>query len=245
MSKRHGDATTIDGCRRKGFLPEAVLNYLALLGWNPGSEQEIFSHDELVKLFDLSGVQSGGAQFDEKKLIWFNRAHIRKLSPDELVKRINAYTSEEVKKQKVYQKVISEPVIPVIAERIETLEDAEQLLKTGEMDFYGEAPTYDSQALLWHKDPDVEKTKTHLTAVLNYLSDIPESDFTADRIKEEVWDYASKEGRGNVLWPMRFALSGKKASPDPFTLAVILGKKETLKRLEIAMALLSKPDTDI
>ena len=89
--------------------------------------------------------------------------------------------------------------------------------------------------MLWKKEPDLEKTKKHLEEIIKLLSGLSESEFNSDKIKEAVWNYAEKEGRGNVLWPMRAALTGLEKSPDPFAVAGVLGKEKTIQRLNYAI----------
>ncbi|HEC30707.1 MAG TPA: hypothetical protein ENI66_01695 [Candidatus Yonathbacteria bacterium] len=89
--------------------------------------------------------------------------------------------------------------------------------------------------LFWKDEKDIEKTRERIEKLISMLQEIPQEDFTAEKIKEAIWDYATEEGRGNVLWPMRYALSGRDKSPDPFLLVEIFGKKETVERLQIAV----------
>lgn len=187
MSKRHG-AVTIDEYKSRGFLPEAILNYLALLGWNPGTEQEIFSLKELIEVFELEKIQKGGAIFDEKKLDWVNKEHI-KLLPEE--------------------------------------EQFNLMVKSIEHeDYVKSAPTLDLSKINW-KSVEPSKTKEHLEKLLELLGD-----------QEKIMTYANEAGRGDVLWPLRFSLSGKEKSPDPFTLIRLLGVDEAKRRVSKAIELL-------
>jgi Glutamyl- and glutaminyl-tRNA synthetases len=189
LSKRkHGEIVWVDFYKNKGILPEAILNYLALLGWNPGTEQEIFTLEELIKAFDIKKVQKAGAIFDEKKLDWVNKEHI-KLLPEE--------------------------------------EQFKLLLKSIENeDYLKSAPTLDLSKINW-KSVDAKKTKEHLEKVLELLDD-----------KDKIMAYADEAGRGDVLWPLRFSLSGREKSPDPFTLIKVLGVPEAKKRVSKAIELL-------
>ena len=211
LSKRHG-AVSVTEYREQGFLPEALLNYLTLLGWNPGTDQEVFSLVELVSQFSLDKVQKGGAIFDLEKLKWLNREHL-KLAGDSIWE--NIFPTDWPSDLRV-------KVIPIIRERVTTLTEGESLIASGEYDYFRGAPTID-RALL--------KTPETLAKTIILLDAVPETDFTAAQIKTALWPYAEETGRGAVLWPLRMALTGKERSPDPFTIASILGKKETLFRL--------------
>lgn len=189
LSKRkHGEAVSVDFYKKAGILPEALINFLALIGWNPGTEQEVFTLNELEKVFDISKVQRGGAIFNEKKLEWFNKEHI-KLLPEE--------------------------------------EQFKILLKSIEHeDYLHHAPDIDVTKINWKTVP-IEETKKHLEEVLEILGD-----------KDKIMKYAEEMGKGNVLWPLRFALSGKDKSPDPFTLIKVLGIEESRSRIASAIKLL-------
>lgn len=220
LSKRHG-ATALLDFRDMGYLPEAVLNFLAFLGWNPGTEQELFSLEELVKEFSLEKVQKSGGVFNIEKLNWYNKEYIKKMSEDVLL--------AEIKKHLDWDNEMIVRAKEAIVERINKFSD---LADEAEFGFYKVLPDYSAENLIWKKS-DKEKTLVHLEKMRDMLSN---ADFTSvDSIKNAVWDYVEVNGRGDVLWPTRFALSGKDKSPDPITLAYIFGKEETLKRLEIAL----------
>jgi hypothetical protein len=124
-------------------------------------------------------------------------------------------------------------------ERIETFGDLRSMDEAGEFSFYVAAPTYKKEQLLWKKEPDTAKTLERLQRTLALLELISEKEWSEKRVKEVVWPYAESEGRGEVLWPMRFSLSGREKSPDPFVIAGMIGKDETQKRIRAAIALLS------
>ncbi|MDP3874977.1 MAG: glutamate--tRNA ligase family protein [bacterium] len=193
LSKRkHGDRVSLDYYRQKGYLPEAIINYLALLGWNLGTEQEIFTLEELIKVFDISQIHKGGAIFDEKKLEWINKQHIKLLSLEE--------------KQKIIAREF----------------DVKKILEL------------DREKICW-KEISKEETLKHLAKAKEIIS---EGGASADS-GASLMTYATEVGKGNVLWPVRYALSGLEKSPDPFTLLTILGKNESIKRLENAIESLS------
>jgi len=228
LSKRRG-AKAMTDYRDAGFLPEALINYMALVGWNPGTEQEIFSKEELVKVFSLERVQKSGAIFSEEKLRWVNKEHLKKLPIGEQEREVAKWlgkSGDMIKR-----------ITPNIIERIETFGDIAEMAKKGEFDFYFEEPKFSPEKLIWKGEGDLSAVKKHLTAVAALLEKISEKDFTAEGVKAALWPYAEESGRGPVLWPLRFALSGKDKSPDPFTLCAILGKKIAISRIERAVKL--------
>ena len=189
MSARHG-ATSLRDFRALGYLPEAMVNYLALLGWNPGTDKEIFTMKELIEEFDLSKIQKGGAIFDLKKLDWVNKEHIKRLPPDE-------------QKKIIFKSIENEPYM------------------TGE-------PVLDVEKISWKKETP-ENTLKHLEVAAKIIEE-----------GGDLMEYAERVGKGHVLWPVRYALTGAEASPDPFTILEFLGKEKSLRRLEKAIMLLQK-----
>ena len=219
--------------RTDGYLPEALVNFLALLGWNPGGEQEQFSLEELCTLFTLERVQRSGAQFDEVKLLTLNRAWMRSLSDEEYVAHV---VTEDLETAKV------EKALGLLRERAQTFAEAREMLTT-ELAFLFAAPELKA-TLLTQKEPADASTTTK-EALGELLSVLKESTFEsvedarsllmplADSAEEK-----GKGGRGAVLWPLRYALSGQERSPDPFTLLVLLGQEESIHRVERAFAIL-------
>lgn len=217
LSKRRG-ALPITEYRDRGYLPQALINSMVLLGWNPGTDQEILSLDEIVSQFKLEKVQKAGAVFNEEKLQWINKKYIEMLSLPEFTSYAESFA----------KKSLSSQIVQLLKERIVSFGEIPELI-AGELSFVEKVESYSPDALLWKKEPDREKTKAHISHIISTLS--PLTTFSKEVVKEALWSYAEKEGRGNVLWPMRYALSGKEKSPDPFIISEILGKEETLKRL--------------
>ncbi len=228
LSKRHG-AVSVNEYRRLGYESAAVINFLALIGWNPGGEREIFSLEELVGIFKIEKVQKSGAVFNKEKLDWVNKEHIKQLDPNETKKRV----VEHLKGLNVSDEKI-EKLYPVIIDRISRFGEIPEMLRSGELGYFFSPPEYETGKLLWQKNPDRVATGKHLEKTLEILA--PIKIFSAENVKNAIWEYAEKEGRGEVLWPMRYALSGRDKSPDPFTLAVILGKEETVARIGRALS---------
>lgn len=232
LSGRHG-AVSVTEYRDKGYLPSALINYLALLGWNPGGDQEIFTLDELIEKFKIENVQKGGAIFDEKKLRWMNKEHL---------KRIPDYGLQIIEELKKYYPDASEKILkkitPVVFERIEVLGDVGKMVEEGELQYFFSRPEYDYSKLSW-KGITPPQTKEYLEHSVSLLQKINEDNFTEVELKNVLFPYATEVGKGSVLWPMRYALSGKDKSPDPFTLCSILGKEETLERMKIGIEKIS------
>jgi nondiscriminating glutamyl-tRNA synthetase len=225
LSKRHGALSTLE-YREMGYLPEALLNFVALIGWNPGHDREIFNLEELLKEFSLDRVQKGGGVFNITKLDWINKEHIKRLSPEELEKNIFAYLPEEYRTSKI---------IPVVVERISKWGDIKEMVSAGELDFFVKAPEYEKSKLIF-KDTPAEKISQNVKLAIKALETLEENNFTSENIKNLLMQIANMlPSKGEILHPVRYALSGRDKSPDPFTIASIIGKNETLSRLQKAV----------
>lgn len=224
LSKRHGDQS-VARYRTQGYLPEAMINFLALLGWNPGTEEEIFSIEELIKEFSLERVQKAGAVFNEKRLNWLNASYIRKKSPSELTQLVMPYlpqTGLEIKKL--------EQIIALYQERMQNLSEIAALADY----FFVEQLDYPKELLTW-KNSTPRKTKEALEKLETILSAVSEKDWERDTLANILLGEAEKEkDRGYLLWPLRTALTGKQASAGPFEVATVLGKEKTLERIKEA-----------
>ena len=241
LGKRDG-AKDILEYRAEGYLPEAMRNFLALIGWNPGTEQELFSHDELVVAFDLDKIQKAGGAFNETKLLWLNHEWIKRMPSDELYEMIRAtitsYDSKLAQSSTLTDSLIAN-IAPIILERIQKWGDLTAMLEAGELSYFFNAPTYAREALVWREDTGFDTTITHLNEAVKRFGAIADSEWSdSEQIKATMWDYATEQGRGSVLWPIRYALTGRDKSPDPFMVASIIGKKETLARLSTALSAL-------
>lgn len=235
LSKRTGDVA-VRSYREKGYLPQALLNYIAILGWTPPSGREVMSLDEMIAEFDLKDLHKSGAVFDMEKLRWYNREYLLKLSNEDFAKNaLEVLGSSIAERGLPFDSAMGERILPVIKERISVWEDLRTLVTGGELDYFFADPKLDA-ALVPGKGNDAESAKKHLTAVRKLSEALPSSqEMTAEEIKGAVWEYAEKEGRGKVLWPLRYALTGKEKSPDPFTVGAIIGKKTMVRRLEAAI----------
>jgi len=225
LSKRRG-AKALSDYQKLGFLPSAILNGVTFVGWNPGTEKEIFTHDELIQEFDLTKVQKSPAVFNEQKLEWFNKEHIKLLSYEEVEKNILEYLPLDKRNPKL---------VPIIFDRISKWSDVTAMVEAGELDFFFNTPVYEKENLIY-KDTPKEKILNNINLAISSLEQIEEKDFNIENIKNSLMSIAdSLENRGALLHPIRYALSGLSKSPDPFIIASILGKIETLKRLQNAI----------
>ncbi len=232
LSKRkHG--ASLENYRKQGFLPEAILNYLALLGWNPGTEKEMFTVDELVKEFSLERVHKAGAVFDIEKMKWFNHEYIKLLSIEEYETGLAAFIESRGETVPSY---ISDICVE-LRNRAQTYGEAADLLSQGEFSFMEDTiPAPSKELLVQGAKAEAEVVKANLQELPALLAAV--EPFTAESVKEAVFPYATEKGRASVLWPMRVALSGKEKSPDPFTLAGLVGKEQALERIAAAVAVL-------
>lgn len=238
LSKRQG-ALAVTEYRDQGYLPEAILNFVALMGWNPGNDQEIISLDEMLRLFSFGKIQKGGAVFNIDKLKWLNKHYLKALQPNVIGERVLARFPEYLRAKAVEYPRVFAQVIPIIMDRISAFGEIPLLVDGGEIGYFFEDPIYAKEELLWKDEKDIARTREHLDKVYDILQNIPLDNFTVQRVKDALWDYAGVAGRGNVLWPLRYALSGREKSPDPFSLAEILGKETTLRRIEHARHVLA------
>lgn len=229
LGKRDGAKDILD-YRKEGYLPEAMFNFLTLIGWNPGTEQELFTKEELIKEFDLHRIQKSGGAFNEEKLKWLNKEHLNRLSTSEYGELVRAVIPSGVKEAPSFRDDRLEKLLPVIRERTHIMSDVTTAFEAGEYSFVFEDPDVSLEMLRFKKDPDVKSAGPRLERLTELLTN---ADFSSpESIKSAVWDYASNAGRGEVLWPMRVALTGLERSPDPFTVAYIIGQTDTLRRLK-------------
>lgn len=237
MSKRK-HKTAVKDYREKGYLPEAMNNFLALLGWSAGEgDRELFSLEELVSHFDLSHVHKSGAIFNEEKLRWFNRVYFQMKLNSELEAKAIEELKESLENRVCWNEERARALLPILRERISIWSDISELTLAGEFDYYFEPPQPEASRIP-DKKSDASSARRHLTEAHARLEKL--SDWNADTVKSALWDYAEAEGRGAVLWPLRYSLSGKDKSPDPFTLAGILGQEETLSRIQTACGILKE-----
>ena len=228
LSKRHG-AVSVGEYQARGYLPEALMNFLALLGWNPGTEQEIFTREELIRAFDLARVQKGGAVFDQKKLDWINEQHLKRLDAPELKEQLRLFL--DAYRPELRDIELSNRLVEMSRSRIHTLADIENEIR------WLQRSHYDTSLL--SRDSNHETAKQHLERLSELLSQCREEDYDPAILETKLMPYANEWGRGAVLWPLRVALSGAEKSPSPFELLALLGKNESLERIKSALQKLS------
>ena len=263
LSKRHG-AASVSEYRKAGYLPEALVNFMAFLGWNPGDEREIYSLASLIKEFSLEKVQKGGAIFNIKRLDWLNAFYIRQKSAEKLTELVTPYlikedfiipifaseplfggyagrTPMEVKKFKIKktEETISisclEKIIAIYQERLKKLSEISELVGF----FFEKRLEYDRNLLRWKEMSD-EEIKNSLDKTEKTSSKIEQKNWTKENLEKGLMPEAEKmENRGCLLWPFRVAITGKQASAGPFEIAEILGKEKTLKRIKEAKELIT------
>lgn len=225
LSKRHG-ATALTSFREAGYLPEAMVNFLALLGWNPGDEREMFSMDELVAEFSLERCAKSGAIFNVEKLDWFNREYLAKM-PDAdfaagVMARLADLSAPEDRKARFAASCRGR--IAKFSEIVPA--DAAWLSAT---------PAGARELILKGKGVGTPaEAAERLQKAAEVWGAVPEGSWEKDALKTALWPYAEEQGKGAVLWPVRVSLSGLERSPDPFELAWVLGRAETLARLSAA-----------
>jgi glutamyl-tRNA synthetase len=248
MSKRHG-ATSVLEYKKDGYLPKALINFMAFLGWNPGTEKEIYSLKNLIKDFSIKKVQKSGAVFNIEKLNSINSHYIRQKPIDELADLCIPYLIQDnfIKKNGDKFEIVSteekidkkklENIISLYQKRLEKLSEISDLI-----DFFFQELNYKKELLKW-KDLNIEETNTSLYESKEILSNISKDNFNKEYLtkillkeSKEFGNKLDREGdRGCLLWPLRVALTGKENSAGPFEIASILGKEKTIKRINQAL----------
>lgn len=229
LSKRAA-ATDLGHYREAGYLAPALLNYLALLGWNPKTEQEFFTHDELIQAFSLSHIQKGGAIFSLTKLNDINRHYLQQLSVGELFDLATPFLEKAGVSRD--NRPLLEAALGVEKSRLTTLADIPEALAPYLPDYQLDYP---AERLVW-RSSTADQTKQRLQALIEKITSIDDTAFTESSLKEILmsWIDANTLGRGDTLWPLRVALTGLEHSAGPFEVAAVLGKKVTLDRLHLA-----------
>jgi glutamyl-tRNA synthetase len=229
LGKRDGAKDVLEH-RTEGYLPDAMVNFLALIGWNPGGEKELFSREELLAAFDLSGIHTHGGVFNEEKLRWFQKEHLSRLDDAAFTTYVRPAIPQEVSDDMLAH------MLPILRERTVLSSEIAQLWPA-EYAWVTQAPAPEPAKLTW-KDSTPEESRGILSETRSRLDALTEGTYaSATTLKDALWDYATEKGRGAVLWPLRYALTGLERSPDPFAVASILGKAETLARIDTALAL--------
>lgn len=228
LSKRDGDAYYSDFIQ-KGYLKEALINYLALVGWNPGDDREFFTMDELVEAFDIHRLNNSPGIFDVNKLNWMNGQYIAKMDPQEYLRMATPWFDQVLAGKGMDYARLAQ----LMQSRTEVFNQIPDMVK-----FLAEMPEYDV-ALYTHKkmkcDPQV--AKENLEMVLPVLEGV--TDWTEQNLHDTVMAAIAQAGKKNgaVLWPLRIAISGQESTPGgAFEIAYLLGRDETLRRVQAALA---------
>jgi len=245
MSKRKSQ-TALDAYRNEGFVKEAIVNYLALLGWSPATEEEIFSLEQLCGRFELERVQSGGAIFDRERLEWLNGQWIRLLADDDLVERLLPFLTAELEKRREAGELVRIPtaedltaLLPLVRERLPVLSAIGALI-----DFlFVEEISVDPQ-LLVPKRWDAATALAGLTEARRVIADIGDVSFEADELESALRALADQKGwkAGDLFMAIRVAVTGRTATPPLFDTLVALGAERVLPRLDRARELLAESD---
>lgn len=224
LSKRQGDVA-VEDYLAKGYLPEALVNFVALLGWNPTSDREIFEKEELAELFDITKVNKSGAVFNTEKLDWLNAHYIKSMPVDEYLERLR-------KAGFLPEGIMEERAARIVRERLAKLSDAPAAIAETV-----ECAEYPATMLVWKKST-AEQAVERLQGIREYLSTKNEAwfgDIAGMERELLLWIVENKWANGDTLWPLRVALSGREKSPSPFELLFVTGKDEGLARLDAAL----------
>ncbi len=228
LSKRRGDIS-VEDLKKEGYLPETIINFIALLGWNPKNEQEYFTLSELSKIFNVDGLHKAGAVFDCKKLDWMNSYYIKRKNDKELFELIRPPLEAYCQKNAYsYGTPLLEKIMKVEKERIKKIQDVVE-----NIGFYFALKEYDPELLRWKSNSN-KQVRNSLQTARKTIEEIKEEKFDLDII-QKVLMKAAGDKRGDLLWPLRVALTGIEKSPSPFEVAWVIGKEETLTRISSAI----------
>lgn len=227
LSKRDGHVS-VEDYMHQGYLPETIINFVALLGWNPGDDREIFTLEELTKEFDFDKLNKSGAVFDIEKLDWMNGHYIRGKDLTQLTRLCQPYFDPA--HVKTYGFDYLKRILGIEQERLKKLSEIGPRTK-----YFFASPDYQAELLIWKKS-DKDTALQRLDFLIKYLPEIPDKNWTRSTLEETLLEEIKRLNytNGDVLWPMRTALSGEKNSPSPFEIAEVLGKEESIQRLTTA-----------
>ncbi|MEK7648829.1 MAG: glutamate--tRNA ligase [Patescibacteria group bacterium] len=248
MSKRE-HKTAVDEYRQDGYLPEALINFIALLGWNPGGDRELYTLAELESIFDLSHVNKSGSIFDLQKLDWFNGHYIRHADISHITQLaipqfitvgyiLESDTGEYTSKTglKITLQLLKQ-IVEIERTRIKKISE----IATNAAFYFEDQLNYDTALLQW-KQMTMEDLRDSLRFAKECLVSLSEHEWTNASIESSLKERIQAAGKQNgyILWPLRVSLSGLKASPSPFEIATIIGKARVLQRIECALSKLTQ-----
>jgi glutamyl-tRNA synthetase len=234
LSKRQGDVA-VEDFLKKGYLPEALINFCALQGWHPKDEVEVMDLDTIISKFRKEDLGKSASVFDTDKLDYLNGVYIRQKGLEELAELCRPYMQTNLElTENVYKKSEQylRAVIGLEQERLKTLSEITELTSF----FFEDNLEYDKELLAW-KGIELPLIRENLLSVLAVLETINDDAWNSETMNEQLMNYIkSREAKvGDYLWPFRVSLTGRKASPSPFDVAAVLGKAESLKRVKQAI----------
>jgi len=231
LSKRQGDVAVVDFLK-KGYVPDALINFVALLGWNPSADREIYALDELVGQFDVTKVNKGGAVFNIEKLNWMNGQYIKKMEHDAysdmaepFLKNFPGEPEQKLRAAMIFQ------------DRICVMSELDELVK----DLLCGCEEYPAERLVWKKSTS-EEAKERLSGIRTFIESWREGDFESiEEIEKKIKAFIKDKGWGNgdTLWPLRVALSGQEKSPSPFEYIFVFRKEECIRRIDAGLQTLA------
>ena len=228
LSKRHG-ATSVTEYARLGYIPEAMVNFLALLGWSPGGDRELFTRDELFEAFSLDGISGGNAVFNPEKLDWFNNQHLARLAPDDLAVRVAPWLRDAGLWTDDYTGVQRAWFLRVLALLLPRVRRLPDFVEYGRA-FFEEIVQYDPAAVRTHLG--APELGGHVAALRNALAGLEPFDEAAVESALRATAGARGIGAGTLIHATRVAVTGKAVSPGLFEVLVLLGRERTIARLE-------------
>lgn len=230
MSKRYAD-TALLSYRERGYVPSAMVNFLGLMGWHPRGDREILSRDEMIAEFELERIQQAGAVFNEEKLDWLNREHIKTMPIAEVAELAAPFFAKHGAGAAAAQdEALLKRVIAVQIARAKTLDDL-----AAASAFFFAIPDYEPKLLIWKDSSTLAEVAEVLAHVRSVLEKFSADDFNHETLSGSLPVIVGDRARGVVLWPLRVALSGQAASPDPIEIMSVLGREESLRRIDAAI----------
>ncbi len=227
MSKRFADTALME-YRKKGYLPEAIVNFIALMGWHPKDDREVMTPKELTEIFDIERVQKAGAVFNQEKLDWLNREYLKTMSNEDIAEQLAPFFNDA---DITVDRTKAAAVVGVVRGRASTLND---FVTHGA--FFFVLPEYGADMLIWKKKPvTLSQVADVLEEVRKAFHAVPAEQFAREALTAAIADAMQNRERGEILWPLRVALSGQASSPDPMDIMGVLGKEESLRRIEVAV----------
>ncbi len=227
MSKRFAD-TALLNYRERGYVPEAMVNFLALLGWHPRGDKEVLTREEMIAEFDIDRVQQSGAIFNEEKLDWLNREHIKAMPAAEVATLAAPFFEKHG--IAVRDEALLERVIAVQLSRAKTLAELAEI-----SGFFFAVPEYAPELLIWKDKTTMQEVHEVLSHARTIVGGIAAEDFSRETLTACLPLIVGDKSRGVVLWPLRVAVSGQQNSPDPIEIMSVIGREESLHRIDAAI----------